>query len=503
MSGTGPATAAAAGSGQSAVTAPAGAAGQGGSGAVEPSFHAPRPTSSPSRLWGGTSVRDLRPLTYEPTQTATPAAPATPRAAARDLAPYELVVTPDVSEVADYDYWVAGVKLSIEGLPGYYGVTVIDYAPDGHATVIGEGQAEADGTLNLRVRHPFAPTAAQGEHRIEVTNPQGYMGTTTVKVIPWPGRAGIGTASPDRLPREELQRTPIVVRGAGFTPGEAMQAVLFDPDFNATVLSGPRPLAARSDGSFQYAFRATTGGLTPGSYRVAMIGNESGKAVEASFFLTLDSRDHRVGTLKVDTPVTTVSDMNADPQSPRAGISYALSGVPAFALLDIFLRDARGQDYFISRSRADGNGRFASSIVGSGATSGRYQVRIVNTRTQDYATVKFTVTEDDGSIPTQPTVTLSRTRTSQIDLMDPDTPVRISGTGYQPGQVVELTVKDRYHRAMSTAPVSVLVRHADADGTVRFTLQADRRPAVGTWDVTVAGWLSGSITQRTTLEVVR
>ncbi|WP_345455022.1 hypothetical protein [Nocardioides marinquilinus] len=471
-----------------------------------PAFGSGTTLPRPARWLGGPSRAALVP---QPASVpgALPVAPdvaptAEPGAEPEPLGPYELRLTPESEQIADYWYWAMGLAVTVEGLPGYYATTLVDHGPDGRSVVLGQGIAEPDGTLTVRVRQPDWD-AALGVHTIEATNFQGYSGSTTVEVVRWDGWAETGTASPSRVDRERLQYEPVVSRGTGFEPGEPIDAVLFDPDENALPLYGARPLVARADGSFVYALKASSGGLTPGEYRVLMFGRRTGHAVDADFFLTVDGRDRRVGTVTFDTPRTTVSDLRGQSGTADAGVVYSITGVRPFALLDIFLRDAKGIDNYLGRGRADGEGRFRTSVAGAGAIAGRYQLRVFNTRTQDFTRGNLTVTEDDGTMPPQPTLTLSRPRLSRLDLMDPDRGVRIVGTGYIPGQVVELYVKDGYRRPMSTRPITTLVRHADADGTVRFHLVADRRPATGTWGVEVEGWLWNSVVQRSTLEVTR
>nr|WP_291500856.1 S8 family serine peptidase [Actinomyces sp.] len=426
----------------------------------------------------GTSAADMR--TVVPT-----------RARSASTVPYLLSVTLDPPTINNYDYFAVGVTLTATGLGAGERAIITDTSPSGDVHTFDPVTADASGTVTTTVMRRDRVDPEVGAHLIEITADSGSMGGASLDVTLSERLNAKAQATPSTTDVVSYHDTPVTIDGSGFTPGEWVSVHVTTPDGSTGLVSDD--VAADAQGKVRYVVQAGSAAVDPGQWTITILGMESTRNGIATYFVKENPDAHQVGTIDVPTQPVSPDQFDQD------GVPFTAHGLPAFGLFDLSIRNAHGNDYSVGRYRANGDGEWSDAIYSGGADAGTYTLRLDNVDTADWTTASFTVTEEDGSVPEAPTLVVDPPTVSDTDLMDGG--IDVTGTGYQPGELVELTLRDKYQKKMDLDHRVIDAKQADDRGAVSFHVQADARPEAGQWTVIVAGVLYDALTQRAALTV--
>lgn len=424
------------------------------------------------------------------TSTMTPFVAGEPTASTAGI-PYVGSLSVSPNPVTNYDLFAGGITVTATGLGASQRVTITDTSPSGEVFTFMPATTDATGAVTTTVRRDDTSEPEVGLHRIEATTDDGSMAGTMLEVTLSERLNAQAALSRETLSADEFHDNPVVLTGSGFLPNEWVTIHYETPDGNMGLVAMDQ--MADADGNVRFVIQADSASSTPGYWRFVILGMRSTRNGDASMLVTPSPDDREVGTISMGAAELTASAFS-DP-----GVTFEATDLPPFGLYDVVLRDAKNRDYAIGRYRANGDGRFTGSVVANNPSFGSYRLSLTNADTNDFVRAGFVVTADDGSLPPAPTVSLAPTTIDAATLLSEG--IVLSATGYVPGEVVRVEVRDHFRRLMRPSWDSIMAKQADETGAVTFTVRADKAPAAGEWEVAAGGVLGGSLIQRATLTV--
>ncbi len=434
---------------------------------------------SRSTIYAGTSEGSLTP--YE---TASPTA-------SKAGVPYRGSLTLSPSEITNYDLFASGITLTATGLAAQSRAIITDTSPSGDVYTFDAVHTDWSGSVTTTVRRSDRVDPEVGVHLIEIVTEDGSMAGARLNVTLSERLNASATATPTRVNADQFHDEPIIIEGSGFRPHEWLTVHILTPEGDMFLVSDDQ--MADADGKLRYVLQAATAATIPGPWQLTILGMESSRNGVANFFVDPSPDNAIVGKFSLSTTSLTPA------QFAQPGLGVEVTDLPPFGLYDLVLDDANNREQTIGRFRADGDGLLTTTIFGKSAPVGRYGLHLFNVDNADETSVRFDVTNEDGSLPAAPTLTVTPSTIDVRDLMD--TGLHVVGTGYLPGDTVVLRLRDQYRQKMRLSAESIAARQVDDSGTVSFDIRSFDAPAPGTWELSVGNPYSSTLMQRTTIQI--
>lgn len=446
----------------------------------------------PNTVLGGLTPGALTPY---PTHVVPQSQPSTP---------YRGQMTLSTSTIEERDYWLFGVTLTLTNMGANQRIIITDTDASGKVRTWDPLVADSTGRLTTTIVYTDACESgfpgscgsnypALGEHLIEATSSTGIQSGAVLDVTPSDRLSATTTVTPSTLTAQEFYDTHVTVEGEGFDPNEWVTLHVSLPGGESTSQVGDNTLQADDEGRIRFYLRAGSAGVTPGRWRATFIGMDSGRNAPEYFTVLPVPGATWEGTVELAQDEITRSEI----ASP--GLTWSAVDLPPFGLYDATLRDAVGRYHGLGRFRANGEGQVTSVITGTNAPAGPYTLELTNVNTANFLRGTFVVTLDDGTVPEQPTVTVEPDEADALTVVSEG--VRISATGFQPGQIVSVVIRDFMQERLPLRSTDIWRKQADENGDISFQVRADVAPAPGEWTVTVRS-ADSSLTLTTPLIVL-
>lgn len=404
-----------------------------------------------------------------------------------------------LSNTTIQDYWLfaSGIDVTIAGMYAYQKGVVQDIAPDGSVKTLGTLQSNQTGEGTLHVRDDSTTHPPTGVHTIKVISAAGATGRATLTVTPTEGRTVKVFVAPATQTRFAWLDHPVTIKATGFKPFERTFFNLFLPDFSGYAVGETEALRADKNGTFTYVLRANTVNTQVGTWTASFVGF-SGSTGAGTFAVTQGKASTPQGEATTSSPKLTADTFTSK------GVPYTVTGFSPFEVIEATLRTPRGLDNKLGSFRSDGEGRFKDVLTASGAvTAGTYQLMFASAATGNTTSVKFVVTNADGSVPTQPRLVYAPKAVTRLTAIDPARGITVTATGFTPGTVVFLDLVNGVQEHVALASDAIAAKPADSHGNATFRVSTAAVPKIGAYSLTLSAFGGDAALLRHTLTVSR